>query len=120
MIDVVDSAVVVGKGALRAMLLGKVKVACAALLVMVAVATALAQTGTRPEVPGQSPLGTPRGAHPSVPGRPPVTADGRLPQHALARLGTTPPRHQSFVTRVIYAPDARTLASARWGRTGRV
>ena len=74
MIAASDSAILLAEGALRAMLLGKVKVACAALLMMVAVATALAQTGTRPELPGQNPLGTPRGPAPVAFGR--ATRDG--------------------------------------------
>src|SRR5262249_42280590 len=61
------------EGALQAMLLAKVKLTAVVLLVLVTFATTLAQTGTRPALPGQGRPGGIRGVLPSQTAVPSVT-----------------------------------------------
>ena len=113
-----STAVAMARSLLRTMLLGKAALSALVLAMLVAFATALAQTGSGPAAPGRNRPVVSRGVRPSQPAGPAV-ADGKLPRHAIARLGATRLRHQSFVGGVAFAPDGRTLASASWDGTVR-
>jgi RNA polymerase sigma factor (sigma-70 family) len=111
------SVVALANGALRAMFVTRVKLALGGLLLSVAVATALAQTGELPGALGnghrdQNRLAPERnraGIVRTVAAKP---LEPKLPQHARVRLGTTRLRHTSWVTSIAFAPDDRTVASA--------
>jgi RNA polymerase sigma factor (sigma-70 family) len=112
------SVLELARGAVRAMLMARLKLTTAAgLLLSIAVATTLAQTGGLPVQHGQGPGGERRTAPPlihpaTVQTAATKTPERKLPQHALARLGTTRLRHLHWVTNVAFAPDGHTVASA--------
>ena len=118
MVAATSPAVVLANGATRAMLLGKAKVACAALLMLVALATAVARTAIGPEPPGPG-LFESRGA--ASEGNPPRRRNRRcpsrgLPDRATARLGTTHLRHDGQANLVVFSPDSRTVASTSFNK----
>jgi RNA polymerase sigma factor (sigma-70 family) len=114
------SVLELARGAVRAMLVARLKLAMAAgLLLSIAVATTLAQSGgpTALNGQGQGQGGENRTAPPlnhpaTVQTATPKTLEPKLPQHAVARLGTTRLRHTHWVTNVAFAPDDHTVASA--------
>jgi RNA polymerase sigma factor (sigma-70 family) len=114
-----NTAMALARGTLRTMLVGKVALTAMVLVMLVAFAAAMAQTGGGSAVPGSHRPEGARGLPSSQPVRSAVPASGLLPQHAIARLGTTRLRHQSFVGGVAFAPDGRTLASTSWDGTVR-
>lgn len=108
------SVVALANGALQAMFVTRIKLALGGLLLSLAVATALAQTGELPGALGkghrdQNRLAPERNRASTVAAKPPET---KLPQHARVRLGTTRLRHTSWVTSIAFAPDNRIVASA--------
>jgi RNA polymerase sigma factor (sigma-70 family) len=112
-----STVMALARNALRTMLLARAAPTTLVLVLLVAFAAAMAQTGTGP-APGRDRHVAARDVLASQPAGPTV-ADGKLPQHAIARLGTTRLRHQSFVGGVAFAPDGRTLVSAGWDGTVR-
>ncbi len=105
------------EGALRAMLPARAKVAMAALLISIAVATALAHTGGATDEEGPGHRVEHRDNLSSSPATSVQTASAKtiepaLPRHALARLGTTRLRHTEWITNVAFSPEGRTVASA--------
>ena len=107
-------------GVIRAMMVAKAKLATAALLIVVALATVFirerGRLGLAQAEPGRGERrlvnrSKPR-AQASIPA--PKTPDPQLPQHARVRLGTTQLRHSYMVSSVAFSSDGRTLASAGW------
>ena len=105
---------VLARGALRAMVLGRVKTAVAAALVVATFAAAVAQISAGPEpaaqalLPGDIP---PRETQPVASAKDSKRPEPQLPAHARTRLGTTRLRHQGNVWNVAFAPNGRTVAS---------
>jgi RNA polymerase sigma factor (sigma-70 family) len=104
------TAMAMARSMLRTMLLGKVALAAPVLAILVGFATALAQTGAGRAMTGRNRPGNLRVAIPAHRAEP-AAADGTLPPHAIARLGTTRLRHEGSVTSFAFSPDGRTLAS---------
>ncbi|HEX5271141.1 MAG TPA: sigma-70 family RNA polymerase sigma factor, partial [Gemmataceae bacterium] len=101
-------AVALARGAFRTMFLNKLKVAAAVLL-----AAAMLGTGATMLL---------RAAPPPVPPAPPQpreerpgrdeSADGRLPDGAVARMGSTRLRHGDAASFAAYTPDGKALVTA--------
>ena len=116
------SVAALAEGAMRAMLLGKIKLATGAVLMLAALASALAYSNAGPARHGQERRGEnrkPASSRPVTRVRNPEWPDPKLPKHARARLGTTHLRHEGQVSSVAFAPDGRTLASTGWDGTVR-
>jgi RNA polymerase sigma factor (sigma-70 family) len=102
------------RGALRAMVLGRVKTLVAAALVLATFAAAVAQISAGPEPAAQALLlgdTPPRQPQPVASGKDSRRPEPQLPAHARTRLGTTRLRHQWEVWNVAFTPNGRTLAS---------
>lgn len=109
------SAAVLASGMLRTMMLGKLMAAVTAVVMVIAVATLLAQTGIGPAGSGGDRRVWTQDAdrhQPAASARISGAWDPGLPRYARARLGTTRLRHSDVVFGVAFAPDGRTLASA--------
>jgi WD40 repeat protein len=105
-------AVALARGACRAMLLSKVRLAAAALL-----AAALLGAGATVLLRAAAPPTPPVSAAP----RPaPDAAGERLPGGAVARLGTTRLRHGDAVYFAAYTPDGKSLVTAGRDRAVRL
>jgi RNA polymerase sigma factor (sigma-70 family) len=110
-----DSAAALASGVLWTMLLGKVLASTAALMVLITISCTFAQTADRPGRGLEKRAAVqPR---PAAPGQGVLPPTPSLPQYARARLGTTRLRHESFMAKVLFAPDGRTLASIGWDET---
>jgi len=97
-------------GARRAMLVGRLKVAASALLLLGALAGAVALGHADPEDRGQAPTrGGPAAAAVAEARR---FANPTLPRGARVRMGTTHLRHGGTVVHAVFSPDGRTLATA--------
>ncbi|WZO96178.1 sigma-70 family RNA polymerase sigma factor [Isosphaeraceae bacterium EP7] len=105
------SALTLARGAMRSMLVGRLKVAAVVLMTgtlggALAIGYAGAEGRIRPETE----------APPAVK---PVevalkSADPSLPPGARVRMGSTSLRHEGHVVRSAFSPDGKTLASAAW------
>jgi RNA polymerase sigma factor (sigma-70 family) len=103
-------AVALARGAFRAMLVNKLKIAAAALLAaaMLGTGATMLLKAAPEQLPGEAP---PERA--DVPGE-------RLPAGALARMGTTQLRHGDAVYFAAYTPDGKALLTAGKDRTVRL
>jgi RNA polymerase sigma factor (sigma-70 family) len=103
------AAVALARGACRAMLLNKLKIAAAVLLL-----TALLGAGARMLLTAQTPPTPPVQASPPAQAAP----DDPLPAGVIARMGTTRLRHGDAVYFTAATPDGKALVTA--GRDGTI
>jgi RNA polymerase sigma factor (sigma-70 family) len=105
-------AVALARGACRAMLVNKLKLAGAVLL-----AAAMLGTGATLLLPAAPQAGAPA---PAVGEPAPGDRTGRLPTGAVARMGTTRLRHGDVIAFAAYTPDGRALVTAGRDQTVRL
>jgi RNA polymerase sigma factor (sigma-70 family) len=105
-------AVALARGACRAMVVHKLRIAGAVLL-----AAAMLGTGAT-LLPKAAPQDGPPA--PTAPQPPPETRGERLPRGVLARMGTTRLRHGDYVFFAAYTPDGQALVTASKDQTVRL
>jgi RNA polymerase sigma factor (sigma-70 family) len=106
-----SQAVALARGAVRTMFLNKVKIAAALLLaagMLGTGATMLLRAAPQAGPPAQA---APRQPREERPGRA-EAADARLPDGAVARMGSTQLRHGDAISFAAYTPDGKAIVTA--------